>query len=225
MSTKITAADIRSTFKGVDVSAYTQSRSVGNRSLSWLPWADAWAILTEYYPGATYTFKPAHFYPDGSAEVECAVSIPDGDGDFIWQSCTLAVMDNRYDAIQTPSSRDINDARWRCVVKAIATMTGLGLQLYRDGSGVPKPIEVKTVKPPTAAEKRKQAAAEKKAKEAAAKKLEDSLEQLSQLVAACEEDGNVDAKGIEVARKYLGDRGPLARVEDAIKYLEAQLGG
>lgn len=221
----LTAADVRDSLKGVDVSPYTQSRSIGNRSLSWLPWADCWAILTEHYPAATYSFKPAHFYPDGSAEVECGVSIPDGAGDFIWQACTLAVMDNRYDAIENPSSRDINDARWRCVVKAVATLTGLGLQLYRDGSGVPKPIEVNTVKPLTAAEKKRRAAAAKKQEKEREAHLEDSLAKLASLVTACEGEGNIDTKGIDVAKKYLADRGPIARVEDAIRFLEGELRG
>lgn len=146
-------------------------------------------------------------------------------GDFIWQACTLAVMDNRYDAIENPSSRDINDARWRCVVKAVATLTGLGLQLYRDGSGVPKPIEVKTVKPLTAAEKKKRAAAAKKQEKEREAHLEDSLAKLASLVTACEGEGNIDTKGIDVAKKYLADRGPIARVEDAIRFLEGELRG
>ena len=47
----------------------------------------------------------------------------------------LAVMDNNNRAIKNPDARAVNDARQRCLVKAIA-MHGLGLYIYQ-GEGVP----------------------------------------------------------------------------------------
>ena len=52
----------------------------------------------------------------------------------------LPVMDNRNKAVPNPTSRDISDARMRCLVKAIA-MHGLGAYIYA-GEDLPAPTTI-----------------------------------------------------------------------------------
>tara|TARA_R110000824_G_scaffold158571_1_gene332562 strand:- start:90 stop:419 length:330 start_codon:yes stop_codon:yes gene_type:complete len=55
----------------------------------------------------------------------------------------LPVMDNRNKSIANPSSRDISDARMRCLVKAIA-MHGLGAYIYA-GEDLPQAVQTAVV--------------------------------------------------------------------------------
>ena len=62
----------------------------------------------------------------------------------------LPVMDNRNKSIANPSSRDISDARMRCLVKAIA-MHGLGAYIYA-GEDLPQAVQTAVVSEDQAAE-------------------------------------------------------------------------
>ena len=90
----------------------------------YLSWADAWKHIQQNTEDATYQLHDDIVYPDNSREVRCSVTI-DGVTHMMW----LAVMDNNNRAIKNPDARAINDARMRCLVKAIA-MHGLGLYIY-----------------------------------------------------------------------------------------------
>lgn len=90
----------------------------------YLSWADAWKHVQNNTDQANYELHDDIVYPDGTREVRCSVSI-DGVSHIMW----LAVMDNQNRAIKNPDARAINDARMRCLVKAIA-MHGLGLYIY-----------------------------------------------------------------------------------------------
>jgi|TARA_R110000744_G_scaffold258149_3_gene373522 hypothetical protein len=237
----ITHSEIWKKMSTIDVTEYTKSRGVGKRTLSWIPWSDCLAILQAHYPEFEYHFTPVQLYPDGSAEVGCTVSIG-----AVSRTVDLPVMDNRFDAIvagpdSSPSSRDINDGRWRAFVKCVAVLTGLGFQLYRDGKGVPVPVRITHVKPSkapkplTTAQKKKQAEAEAKLKEAeeeavqrlvlkADKILAERVELLEGLLSACEEHGGVDEKVLNLGRKLIEAGGPLDRVEKGIKHLEGVIG-
>lgn len=96
----------------------------------YLSWAHAWKHVQNNVESATYELLDDVVYPDNSREVRCSVTI-DGVTHMMW----LAVMDNNNRAIKNPDARAINDARQRCLVKAIA-MHGLGLYIYA-GEGVP----------------------------------------------------------------------------------------
>lgn len=90
----------------------------------YLSWADAWKHVQQNTENATYELHDDVIYPDNSREVRCSVTI-DGISHMMW----LAVMDNNNRAIKNPDARAVNDARMRCLVKAIA-MHGLGLYIY-----------------------------------------------------------------------------------------------
>jgi len=104
----------------VDVKEHIETKA----GLSYLSWAWAWGVLMKTHPDAEYLFMPEFFYPDGSCKVECIMDIR-GKTRSMW----LPVMDYRNKAIENPTSRDISDARMRCLVKCIA-MWGLGHYIY-----------------------------------------------------------------------------------------------
>ncbi len=111
----------------------------------YLSWADAWKHVQNNTEQAKYELHDDVVYPDGTREVRCSVWI-DGISHMMW----LAVMDNNNRAIKNPDARAVNDARMRCLVKAIA-LHGLGLYIYA-GEDLPEAPEeepqVKKKQPP-----------------------------------------------------------------------------
>jgi len=85
----------------------------------------------------------------------------------------------------------------------VGILTGLGFQLYRDGSGIPL-VPVKKAGND-------------------AEHLADRLDTLTALLDACEEHGGVDAKVQKLGRELVTDGGPTDRVEAAIRHLEREL--
>tara|TARA_R110000787_G_scaffold35625_1_gene91337 strand:- start:1688 stop:2236 length:549 start_codon:yes stop_codon:yes gene_type:complete len=108
------------TLSAIDVNKHTERK--GN--LTYLSWAWAWSTLMKHYPESSYTYSPPSFLENGTCEVSVSVTV-EGMTHAMW----LPVMDNRNNSIADPSSRDISDARMRCLVKAIA-MHGLGAYIY-----------------------------------------------------------------------------------------------
>lgn len=106
--------------------------------LSYLSWPWAWSTLMENYPDASYTYSPPLFLEDGTCEVSVSVTVKDKT-----HTMWLPVMDNRNNSIANPTSRDISDARMRCLVKAIA-MFGLGAYIYA-GEDLPESVSTATV--------------------------------------------------------------------------------
>lgn len=123
-----TAGEIWGTLSKVDVSDHVEKK--GN--LSYLSWAWAWGVLMKHFPQAEYQFKDDEVLPDGS--VMTCVEMRIGD---VVRTMHLPVMDNRNQSIFGPTSRQISDARMRCLVKCIA-MFGLGHYIYA-GEDMPAP--------------------------------------------------------------------------------------
>ena len=118
------------TLSAIDVSKNIEKK--GN--LSYLSWAWAWSTLMEHYPDSSYTYCPPSFLENGTCEVNVSVTVKDKT-----HSMFLPVMDNRNKSIANPSTRDISDARMRCLVKAIA-MHGLGIYIYA-GEDLPSAVQ------------------------------------------------------------------------------------
>ena len=123
----------------------------GNRPvIQYLPWHKAWMLLKRKFPASVYHHSPDLHHLTETVEVEVVVTIWDNEHkEQIQSSARLAVMDNRFGAILSPTARDVNDARQRCLVKALA-FAGLGLNLW-SGSSLPvgkldDPINSKQVK-------------------------------------------------------------------------------
>jgi len=130
--------DVFETFLNLDITPLVTRKM----NLDYLSWSRAWTIVQQYYPGTQrhYTDFPspvdssvslgALIYPGGSAEVECRVDLLHPSGEVISHTERLPVMDNKNKAIVQPSTRDIADARQRCLVKCLAMGFGLGLSLW-----------------------------------------------------------------------------------------------
>ncbi|MCP4480951.1 MAG: DUF1071 domain-containing protein [Planctomycetaceae bacterium] len=112
----------------VPVAEYIETKG----GFDYLSWSRAWALLQDSFPQAIYEFGEIVWFPDGSCEVHCTITIED-----CQRSAFLAVMDFRNKAIVNPTATDIQNAKQRCFVKAIA-MFGLGFSLYL-GSEVAEP--------------------------------------------------------------------------------------
>ena len=127
VNSEITREYIYTVLSGKDVNAHVEKK--GN--LTFLSWTWAVGYLMETFPNSTYYFKDDKVFADGSREVSVILSI-EGHEYLMW----LPVMDNRHNAIPTPSATDINKARMRCLTKAIA-MAGLGFSVY-SGEDLPQ---------------------------------------------------------------------------------------
>ena len=118
---KITYGDIWKKLSEVDCSKNAKSKN----NLTYLAWNEAWALLMEYYPEATFAFLDNEVYPDGSVSVVCQVEIH-GLTRRMWLPC----MNYANKTIPNPSSRDVSDNKMRCLVKTIG-LFGLGFHIYR----------------------------------------------------------------------------------------------
>ena len=97
--------------------------------LDYIGWADAWALLMNHFPQATYIKDDPVFYGEEGKRT-CMVTITIYIGN-LERSRDLAVMTASMPmkSIVEPSSRDISDAQARCFVKVMGMM-GLGLHLW-----------------------------------------------------------------------------------------------
>ena len=126
---KITLKEIWKTLRKVDTSSIEQPLP-NNNALTYISWADAWVCLMEVYPQAEYEYIPPVFYRsgehEGTCEVGCKVTI-----EGFSREMSLPVMTSHMPmkSIPNPTSRDINDAKARCLVKTLG-MFGLGLHLW-----------------------------------------------------------------------------------------------
>ena len=111
----------------IDVSKHVEKKG----KLNYLSWTWAWEALMEHYPESNYTFAENEIHADGSVTVHCLLTVEN-----ITRPMWLPVMDNRNKSIENPSSRDVSDAKMRCLCKAIA-MHGLGHYIYA-GEDLPK---------------------------------------------------------------------------------------
>lgn len=129
---ELTYKDVWDKLSKIDCSDKIQKKM----NLSYLSWAWAWGVLQEHYPQAQYIFYqgdndvPYVQFPDGTAEVRCRVSI-----DNLSREMWLPVMDFKRDAVQNPSSMEVNFAKMRCLTKCLG-MFGLGHYIYA-GEDVP----------------------------------------------------------------------------------------
>jgi len=123
-------SNVWKTLSAIDCSKNVEKK--GN--LSYLSWAWAWQTLMEHYPDSTYAFCPPIFLDNETCEVHVSVTVEGKT-----HSMFLPVMDNRNKSIANPSTRDISDARMRCLVKAIA-MHGLGIYIYA-GEDLPSAVQ------------------------------------------------------------------------------------
>ena len=122
----ITYREVWNKLSSKDCSKYVKKLpGYGGKDLSYLSWSDAWMLLVEEYPYADYSFLKEEWLENGTVMVFCTVTIG-----HISRQMFLPVMDSKNHSIKNPTSRQISDARQRCLVKCIA-LYGLGLYIYQ----------------------------------------------------------------------------------------------
>ena len=126
---KPTYEEIWKKLSSIDCSSLIHQKSIGGgKKLDYLSWMNAWKILMEHYPSATYTFYDNAYEENGSVTVSCSVQIGECS-----RTMFLPVMNNKNQGAINPTSKDISDNRMRCFVKCLA-MFGLGSYIFiKDG--------------------------------------------------------------------------------------------
>jgi hypothetical protein len=146
-----TFGEIWTKLSTIDCTEYVEQKKIpgknGGRgfSLTYLSWTWAYTKMVENYPEFQYHFHDNEVHNDGSVTVHVVCNIGQ-----VSRSMWLPVMDNRNNSVEDPSSREISDAKMRCLVKCIA-LFGLGLYIFA-GEDVPRDTDEV---PPKAASKAK----------------------------------------------------------------------
>ena len=118
---EITFGNVYATLSQVDLSDYKMKKG----KFDYLSWSDAINVMMEYYPQFTYEFLPETYEENGTVMTHCIVRIG-----HLERSMWLPVMDFNNNSSQNPTTRQIQDARMRCLVKCLAVY-GLGLYIFR----------------------------------------------------------------------------------------------
>ena len=135
---KLTYEEVWKTLSTIDVNEYVKKKN----KLSYLSWTYALKVMMDNYPnfevkwhgegagldGATQPLNnpDIFYYQGGTAMVACTVTIEETLSRSMW----LSVMTGfKNTAVQHPDSRDIGDAKMRCLTKCFA-MFGLGFYIY-----------------------------------------------------------------------------------------------
>lgn len=140
----------------LDLSEVTEKRD----KLTYLSWANCLSILKKVYPDATYRViqneNGLPYFTDPSTGIMVLTEVTVNG---ITTQCFLPVMDYRNQAMRLAPYKyqvwdksknayidktvdaatmfDINKTIWRCLVKNVATATGIGLYLYQ-GEDIPE---------------------------------------------------------------------------------------
>lgn len=208
-------ATIWKTLSKINVNEFTESKA----GLTYLSWSHAYRMMMENYPELTIKWlgttdkngvtRDVTYYEGGTASVSCAVTIGS-----VVREMWLPVMDFRMKSIEHPSSRDISDAKMRCLVKCFALL-GLGIYIY-SGDGLPYEEEVAPKAKPSSPAKAAPVPDDPGA-------LDDAMALLSGLIDACHKHGGVDTKTLSAASAVLEARGPLERLRKAIAHLDKEI--
>ena len=135
--TNLTYAEVWEKLSSIDCSNHIEKKEVkykngGKTELSYLSWAWAWQIMMDHYPYIEVEFYehpetkvPYVLFPDNTAEVRCKIRIKN-----LCREMWLPVMSGfTNSSVSNPSSRDVGDAKMRCMVKCLA-LFGLGHYIY-----------------------------------------------------------------------------------------------
>ena len=108
----------------------TLSDKKGN--FTYLSWTEAWLTMMTHYPNVQYDFLPETHEDNKTVMCHCIVNIGS-----LERTMWLPVMDYKNNSVINPTTKQIQDARMRCLVKCFA-MFGLGSYIYR-GEDLPDP--------------------------------------------------------------------------------------
>tara|TARA_R100001244_G_scaffold98507_1_gene73557 strand:+ start:202 stop:990 length:789 start_codon:yes stop_codon:yes gene_type:complete len=143
-SEKLTFKNVWATLNKIDCSEHIQKKN----NLSYLSWAWAWQIMMESYPQVYFEFLDNEHHEDGSVTVYCNVGI----GSLLRTGFLPVMTGFQNKSVINPSSRDISDAKMRCLVKTFAFF-GLGHYIFA-GEDLPPDSTERQEKPKEAAKKK-----------------------------------------------------------------------
>ena len=126
--------EVWDTLSRIDVSDHVAKLEATAKrpEVSYLPWHKGWALLKRHFPASNFSYEEDLKHDDSTMEVGVHIVIrKEHDGKAIHTYARLPVMNARFYSIENPNARDINDARQRCLIKALA-FAGLGLNLWSD---------------------------------------------------------------------------------------------
>ena len=101
---------------------------------SYLSWSWAWTQLMKKFPESYFQIIPEDWLDNKTVMINTEVVVVEGES-VLARRMWLPVMNPKNNSIQDPTSRQISDARMRCLVKNLA-IHGLGLDLW-SGSEIP----------------------------------------------------------------------------------------
>ena len=136
------AKKVIETFKRIKVFKNGHVEKKGR--FSYLSWTAAIEILNDEFPDNSISFDTfpnqggetcINYYPDGTGQVSCTITIKDGDETFS-KNMFLPILDNKNNPIKNPNAMAVNTAKQRCIVKCLAMM-GLGLHVYKGAEDDP----------------------------------------------------------------------------------------
>lgn len=126
---QVTPAHIWATLSKISSDSVSTEKFGG---ITYVKWMAAHAIMMKHFPEYTWEFlqdehgKHTHFFPDKTCEVRCRVAIGD-----ISHVTTLPVYGKSNTAQQNPNAHQVNTAKQRCRVKALAEF-GLFHHMWSD---------------------------------------------------------------------------------------------
>ena len=94
-------------------------------NFTYLSWTEAWLTMMTHYPDVQYNFTPETHEDNKTVMCHCIVNIGS-----LERTMWLPVMDFKNNSVVNPTTKQIQDARMRCLVKCFA-MFGLGSYIYR----------------------------------------------------------------------------------------------
>lgn len=119
--------EVWNTLSRIDVSGFVETKG-DKYKLSYLSWTFAWAALMSHFPESAFLVKEEEVGTDGTMMVNVLVTVAQ-DQNRLTREMWLPVMDHTNKSIVSPSTRQISDARMRCLVKCLS-LFGLGLDVY-----------------------------------------------------------------------------------------------
>ena len=124
----------------IDVGDHIQTAEVKKNgavvyTYQYLSWSWAWAQLMSNFPESDFDIGDESWLENQTVMVTTQITVRDGEKE-ITRPMWLPVMNQANNSIENPTTRQISDARMRCIVKNIAMGFGLGLDLWA-GSDIP----------------------------------------------------------------------------------------
>lgn len=142
---KTSKAHIWATLSAVNIKPHcTESETISGEKFPAVSWMNAHVLMMENFPEYTWEFtedpesREVHYFNDGTCEVRCRMTI------LGHTQITSYMVRDGGDVVRNPNSFQINTAKQRCRVKAMAEF-GLGHQLWLKKPTVEEPEVVEEV--------------------------------------------------------------------------------